>query len=354
MKVHPVVFAALVLAHCDGAIAQTYSNGPLVTHPGGGFGGADASTVQNVSPLFLSSFGYGGQSNANNRLADDFVVPAGQAWLVTQIRIFGYQTQTTPSTTSTMTGGNYRIWTAAPNAGGAVLHDHSGTNQMTSTDFGTNTYRVAASPATPGLLANNRPVFRIAMSGNGIVLPAGTYWLDFAATGSLASGPFFPPISIWNQATTGNAVQALAGVWGAFPITSGGSFAQGLPFEIDYTLVPVFDLTISQPGGAGFGIVLADTNGAPGNTAVNVVTLAPGAFPDGWLFGVDIDVAGLASLVSTGPPFLVTLGAAGDYTFGPLAPPPFPLPIWYVGIELAAGSGLVVGHSIAKTVTIMP
>ena len=45
--------------------AVLYDNGPLATHPGGGFGGADASALQTA--LGMGTFGYGHRSPANRQ-----------------------------------------------------------------------------------------------------------------------------------------------------------------------------------------------------------------------------------------------------------------------------------------------
>jgi hypothetical protein len=345
---------ALALVLAGGTHAQTYTNGPLITHPGGGFGGANASALENVSPLFLNVFGFSAANALGNRLADDFTVPCGQSWTINQIRVYGYQTQATPSTISTLSAANYRIWNGPPNAGGTVLFDFSASSQMLFSDFALNTYRVAMTPAVPGLVANNRPIFTAYMLGNSIVLPPGTYWLDFALTGTLASGPFVPPITILGQGTTGNALQAVAGVWGSAEITSGGIFAQGVPFQIWATVTPVpcFDLNITQAF-PGSGIFLTDSGGTPGNTALNVIALVANGFPNGWLFGIDIEPNALVTQYNSGPPFNVTLNGSGGYSIGPIGAPPVPIPLYYVGIELDS-SGNVVTNSPAKTITVSP
>ena len=49
--------------------AILFDNGPLTTHPGGGFGGANASAVQTA--LGLTTFGFGHAISTGFRLADD-------------------------------------------------------------------------------------------------------------------------------------------------------------------------------------------------------------------------------------------------------------------------------------------
>jgi hypothetical protein len=65
----------------------------------------------------------------------------------------------------------------------------------------------------------------------GTSLPAGTYWVEFSALGSLASGPFAVPITRLGDAITGNALQWQTSVWVALE-DSGASAAQGIPFTV--------------------------------------------------------------------------------------------------------------------------
>src|SRR5512143_645082 len=50
-----------------------YNNGPIVTHPGGGAGGADASALQTA--LGMGTYGFGHAVSSGFRVADDFTVP---------------------------------------------------------------------------------------------------------------------------------------------------------------------------------------------------------------------------------------------------------------------------------------
>jgi hypothetical protein len=72
----------------------------------------------------------------------------------------------------------------------------------------------------------------------GLTLEPGTYWVDYSLTGSLASGPWAPPITINGQAVTGNAKQFLGStlVWQDFLDTGTDTPAQGLPFLIEGTI----------------------------------------------------------------------------------------------------------------------
>ena len=114
----------------------TYSNGPLITHPGAGLAGADASALETGGTVFGFTAG-----PANFRQADDFVVPCNEQWAIVGFRAFAYQTNS--GIVSTLTSSNYRIWSGQPGTPGAVvIHDFSATNQQTATAF-TNIYRVS-------------------------------------------------------------------------------------------------------------------------------------------------------------------------------------------------------------------
>jgi hypothetical protein len=229
---HGILLGSLLLAGAGSAQAAViYDNGPFVTHPGQGFGGADASAIT----VGLNTFGNGMNATVPVRLADNFTVAAGQTWNLTAIRFFGYQTGST--TTSTFTGLNAQIWNGRPgDPGAAVVWGNLADNILASAAF-SGAYRVGdAAPYT----GNTRPIMNLDATVS-TSLNAGTYWLEWATTGSLASGPWNPPISIPGQLTTGDARQLSGGVWG--DIVSGISpdfYQQGLPFQLqgDVTAVP--------------------------------------------------------------------------------------------------------------------
>jgi hypothetical protein len=338
-------FAVMLCVLVTGAaFGQTYSNGSIVTHPGGGFGGADASALQNP-PLTV----FGPTASPAFRLADDFTVPCNESWTINSITAYGYQTQAAAgpfSTVSTLTGGNYRIWSGKPGvAGSSILFDFSGASQMTATGF-SNAYRVTLTTLTN----QQRPVFTCQMQGNGIVLNPGTYWLDYQLQGTGTAAVFTPYLSTLGTFNSGNAIQFNT-MWNQNLNDSG--FDQGVPFLIDHATgaVPCFSFDITQPGGPGTPVTLADTGGTPFNAFINLITLNGTNFPNGWLFGLDLSTAELAGILTAGPPFTGTLDFAGNFIVGPIPVTlPFPIPVYYVGIELAGSS--VVRIDSAKTITL--
>jgi hypothetical protein len=212
--------------------AVLYDNGPLVTNPGGGVGGADESVLQTIS-LGMTTLGFGHQVFNDNRVADDFTVPVGDTWDITNITFFAYQTGS--STTSTMTAVHFEIWDGMPGVGTLVFGDMT-TNRLLATSW-SGIYRVTET--TTGS-ATDRPIMaNVASPLAPLQLGEGTYWLAWQTDGTLGSGPWAPPVTINGQATTGNGMQSIAGAAYA-AVTDGGSLTgQGFPFIIEGSTGPV-------------------------------------------------------------------------------------------------------------------
>lgn len=210
-----------------GPKALLLDSGPLVTHVGGGAGGADASRVQNTS-LLMNTMGFTASTAGAFRLADDFTVPAA-GWSISTITFFAYQTG---ATACTLTDVRVQVWNGPPNAGGTVVFGDTTTNRFASCAL-PNIYR-----DTETTVANNQRPIQAATATVGATLAAGTYWVDFQVGGSLASGPFVPPISIIGQTTTGNAIQWNGSAW----VDANDSYVatqQGLRFVVDGEVLPV-------------------------------------------------------------------------------------------------------------------
>ena len=238
----------------SGPRAVLYDNGSFVTHPGGGAGGADESQLQTA--LGMGTYGFGHQLSAGNRIADQFTIPAGETWDITNITFFAYQTGA--STTSTITGVNVQITDAMPPGGSVVFGDQS-TNIMSSTAWA-NTYRTLDTASGDTARAIMASVTDVVVS-----LGAGTYWIDWQADGSLASGPWAPPVTILGQTTTGDGLQ-YTGAWA--PVLDVGG--QGFPFIVEGTIQG------SGGGGGGGGGTGAAAEPIPtmSNTGIVILVLA--------------------------------------------------------------------------------
>ena len=207
---------------------ELWDNGPVITHPGSGFGGADVSATQ--TNLGLSFNGFNHQMSGSYRVADDFLVTSPQGWHIEGITFFAYQTGASISP-STITGVYYQVWDGPPNDPDSnIIWGDLTTNRLTSSTW-SNIYRTVDTD----LAAITRPIMTTTASA-GLVLGPGTYWLDWASNGSLSSGPWVPPISILGQTTTGNALHYYSSAWTTATDTGTGT-QQGMPFIINGSFI---------------------------------------------------------------------------------------------------------------------
>ncbi|MBI3239692.1 MAG: T9SS type A sorting domain-containing protein [Flavobacteriia bacterium] len=251
-------FIALIGGTCT-IQAQIYDNGPLYNSSGTGAGGANQSILYTTT-FGMGTIGFGQQQTTFNRIADDFTVDC--EWTIDSIYLYGYQTGST--TTSTFTGYTLRIWDGVPDAVGSnVIWGDTTTNRLIRSVF-SNVYRVTET--TSG--NSTRPIMQNTVNIGGFTLPAGTYWFDWAATGSLASGPWQPSRVPPGQAITGNGRQRIGGTWNNLLDGGTGTPAQGAPFK-------VFGTAASVTANAGIDVSLcsntiATLGGSPaGVSSVN-------------------------------------------------------------------------------------
>jgi hypothetical protein len=210
-----------------------YDNGPIFNSAGTGTGGANESVLQDTS-LLMANYGWGGQISANNTLSDDFVIPAGESWNISDIVFFSYQSGS-PTSPSTYTDCRLVILDGPPDLlTSAVVWGDPLTNVL-ATSVWSNTYRnLQSTPhgTTRPIMANTCTV--------GTTLPAGHYWVISQAAGTGASGPWYPPVAIWDVCVTGDGWQGIAGVYAAMndPGAVGGSICrQALPFLVNGVIV---------------------------------------------------------------------------------------------------------------------
>ncbi len=209
------------------ATAGRFINGPLVTHPGGGFNGRDLSRLN----LPLSTLG----SNINKgsfKILEDFTLPGTSNYSIDSMGFFGYQTGSPAF--SSFTGLFVTIWDGHPAQGGELLYGDSTEFESVLEDtYFSGIYR--ASATTP--LDSTRPIMKnIGKFFEPTRLRGGKrYFIQWSMTGSISSGPWQPAVSVNGMTITGNAQQFTS--TGYQPMDGGGTgFQQGAPFEIYYTL----------------------------------------------------------------------------------------------------------------------
>ncbi len=198
-----------------------HDNGPIVTHPGGGDGGADVSVLQ--MDLGMDTLGFGHQLAVGNRIADDFTVPGPEGWHIRSLTFLPYQTGS--GLDSTITGIYLQIWDGPPGDPGSSVVFGDLTTDRLEYSIWSGVYRTLDDQLESTL----RPVMEAAAAVD-LHLPPGTYWIDWMVDGSLASGPWAVPITILGQTSTGNALQ-YTGSWDE-AADSGTGTPQGFPFLI--------------------------------------------------------------------------------------------------------------------------
>lgn len=231
---------------------ELFNNGPMITSSGDGPGGSDVSLVQNSS-LGMTTIGAAANLSTGGdpyfRIADDFTL--SEDTVLRCLVIYAYQTSS--ETTSTLTSANIRLWDGIPDeVGSSLVFGDTTTDRMLDTGW-TGIYRFAED----NIDNTQRPLMWLLVDLGDTMLGAGTYWIDWQATGSIASGPWAPPISIIGESSTGNARQLASGGWQDY-VDGGLNTPQGIPFlvfggedgpQLDTPPLPV-------PGPGPFALVL--------------------------------------------------------------------------------------------------
>jgi hypothetical protein len=207
MQIDRALLPSLLLC-AAGISAQNllYDNGSIVTHPGGGAGGADVSALDNTTMFHTihNVYGFGAQwaSGGGNALADDFTVCG--TWSITHVEVLSYLTNGVPPG---VTGVYAQVRSGDPRLpGSTVVRGDLTTNLVTAPPIGTfHSYRTLIG----GLAVTNRQVQAARVPVNWAPLPAGTYWFEFQVTGTA----FVPPVTENEVNDTGDAIQRVTATW---------------------------------------------------------------------------------------------------------------------------------------------
>jgi hypothetical protein len=201
--------------------AVLFDNGSnIVTHPGAGAGGANASAIEPG----LITFGYGHQFALGYRVADDFSVPASACWDLSQLKWLAYQTNA--PTTGTITGIYTEYFSGgSPAGGGLPFAGDTTTNRFVSSVW-SGVYRVTSTSLTNAA----RAVIQVTANASFVTgLGTGTYWVGVNCSGTLSSGPWAPPTVPWDGTDNG---QQFTGAWA--PLTGGfGGSPADFPFVLE-------------------------------------------------------------------------------------------------------------------------
>ncbi len=200
-------FGLLLLAMAPVAGADVlFDNGGFITNPAGGTGAiaglpisqADGFTIPGQTFTF-STTGVAATVATGTASADDFVVPEGEEWDLSQVTLYAFQTsQTTPTITSI----HINLWTEPPYSADSPppVPDPLPMPVLTSPLI------LAAPPGvfvchreSPTSTGTVRPVFayRVSLDGlpDGGRLGPGRYWIEWAFDGALTpSSNVFQPL----------------------------------------------------------------------------------------------------------------------------------------------------------------
>jgi hypothetical protein len=201
-----------------------FSNGPVITHPGGGYNGNNLSRLD--PPLST----LGSNASANFKIVEDFILPGTSNYTIDSIGFWAYQTGSGQA--PSFTGLFATIWEGDPNKGGTQLFGDELENIIDNLYF-SGIYRASAN--TP--LDSTRPLMKLVGAYfTPVVLRGGVrYFIEWNFSGSIASGPWQSAIAVPGIQITGNAQQKTSTGYQAMD-GGGTGFQQGAPFEVHYTL----------------------------------------------------------------------------------------------------------------------
>lgn len=181
-----------------------FDQSEMITHPGAGFNGADVSVVCAGGIEYGVNCNWAMASGDWYLVADDFTLEDDSN--ISEMEFYAFQVGST--TESTMTGLYIQILDDSPLNGGQVVWGDNTTNLLSYTEW-TNIYRSSEG----SMLETARPIMKVVATGLDIDIEAGNYWITVGITGSLTSGPWAVPRSIWSEANTGNGLQKNSTGW---------------------------------------------------------------------------------------------------------------------------------------------
>jgi len=209
--------------------AVLHNNGPLITNIGT-CPGTPPNNNESQIRAGGTVFGFGHAVSTGFRVADNFTVPAGQQWEIQAITFFGYQTGAGTGA-PTMNQVSLRLWLGRPGDASSVVICGSTTNNVLALSAFSGIYRTVNTAPCPG--ATTRPIFsNVCTLPTGCLpcLPEGTYWLDWNTGGTLASGPWAPPVTPTPAGANALQFSGTALTWG--PLLD-GTINEDLPFIIE-------------------------------------------------------------------------------------------------------------------------
>jgi hypothetical protein len=223
----------IIITSCNSYAQLLYSNGAIstgVTHAATSTAapvGYTWSELQTPATTLGFSAVYNNALTSNLALADDFVVPVGQTWNLTNVNVYGYQTGYVGATVP-IDVLRIRIWNGDPSLGtSTVVYGDMTTNVLNAAGSGEEfVYRVAAATGTTRKIWR----FNAAISTS---LTAGTYWLEYQVHATNDGAIFVPPVTILGTQSdpSWTAKQRNATTWAGL-IDAGSTFNKAMAFQL--------------------------------------------------------------------------------------------------------------------------
>ena len=298
IKYVPKKFSFLFLLFIQFSInckAQLYSNGSIATGVTSKSGvnaptGYTWSEMQNVTGNTTQSNATAGfpayfysSGTTSYRLADDFIIPAGQTWDISSFDFFGYVADYT-GTTIPIDQLKILIYNVNPSTSGAI--PIAGNVSINALDVANSSnafiYRIGNSLyPSPGQVTNSTRRMWKFRANIATTLPAGTYWVEFQAHATTDIQVFFPPVTIVGSRGVVGANAKINVVASTFPSdvlgwanslidsgtpTSAPDVNQELPFLINGNLLGINQYELSSkiliyPNPVKNTLNLSSTNG---------------------------------------------------------------------------------------------
>lgn len=208
-----------------------YDQSEMINYSGQGFGGAD---VSGSTGMLL---GVANNIASNFIIADEFVVPPGELWIIDSIVVFHYQAQTMASTVSSINDIRLQLRQGSVPGMGTIVFGDLTTNRLANSSFST-IYRTRSNDLTNNL----RPIMRSAVNLSDLPLTSGTYIIEYLAGGTLTNGPF-----------------ALLRTLGTTHIATGNGFQ----FNVTWNNLQELDATGNNPLPKGTSFIVYGTNCIP-------------------------------------------------------------------------------------------
>lgn len=238
-----------------------YINGPLSTGTVSNSGvtsppGSEWSEVQNETGNTTYSNTLGGISCSVTstifRCADDFVVPFGETWTISQVVTFAYETNYAGGT-SPIIAATLQIWDGVPGEPGSTVVFGDPTTNRLHTSGDTGMWRIFNSSVPPpgSAPATNRKIWNVFINVSPPkVLHEGTYWIDWNTQIAGNNAHFAPPTTIVGvRSLPGmNARQFTSTGWqDVIDVGNPDAAAPDVPLDFPFQLLGSFVVNCNEP-----------------------------------------------------------------------------------------------------------